>query len=75
MHLDDGFPNQSCSKEGPERNQEMAAGYSSQVEERIRNLKTGTLDITDSSSGHEHQFVRNKLSLKVKKDNKIIKRA
>lgn len=45
MHLDDGFPNQSRSKEGPEGNQEMAASYPSQVEERIRDLK------------HSHQII------------------
>lgn len=39
MHLDNGFPDQSCSKESPEGNQEMPTGYSSQVKERIGNLK------------------------------------
>lgn len=39
MHLDDGFPNKRCSKEGPERNHEMPAGYSSQVKEGVGDLK------------------------------------
>ena len=32
MHLDNGFPNESGSKESPERNQEVATGDTSQVE-------------------------------------------
>lgn len=39
VHLDDGFPNQSGSKESPEGNQEMATGYSRQVKERIGDLE------------------------------------
>lgn len=31
MHLYDGFPNQSGTKEGPEGNQEMTTSYSGQV--------------------------------------------
>lgn len=39
MHLDDGFPNESCSEEGPERNQEVTARYPSQVKQRVGDLK------------------------------------
>lgn len=39
MHLDDGFPDQSGSEEGPEGHQEVAAGDASQVEERVGDLK------------------------------------
>lgn len=39
MHLYDGFPNQSGTKEGPEGNQEMTASYSGQVKQRIGDLK------------------------------------
>lgn len=39
MHLNDGFPNQSRAKEGPEGDQEMATSYSRQVEQRIWDLK------------------------------------
>lgn len=39
VHLDDGFPNQSGAKEGPKGHQEVAAGYPSQVEQRVGNLQ------------------------------------
>lgn len=39
MHLDDGFPNESRSKEGPEWNQEVTASYPSQVKQRVGDLK------------------------------------
>lgn len=39
MHLDDGFTNQSGTKEGPEGHQEVAAGDPSQVEQRVGNLQ------------------------------------
>lgn len=39
VHLDDGLSNQGGTKEGPEGNHEMTAGYSSQVEKRIRDLE------------------------------------
>lgn len=39
VHLDDGLPNQSGTKEGPEGHQEVAAGYPRQVEQRVGNLQ------------------------------------
>lgn len=39
MHLNDGFAYESRAKEGPEGDQEMAASYSRQVEQRIGDLK------------------------------------
>lgn len=51
MHLDDGFSNESGPEEGPEGDQEVAAGDSSQVKEWIRDLKhTHQKGINDSQS-------------------------
>lgn len=38
VHLDDGFPDQSGTEEGPEGNQEMTACDPSQVEQRVGDL-------------------------------------
>lgn len=39
VHLDDGFSNESCPKEGPKRDQEVPTGDSRQVKKRIWDLK------------------------------------
>lgn len=39
VHLNDGFPNQSGSEESPERNEEVSTSDSSQVKQRIGDLK------------------------------------
>ena len=39
VHLDDCFSDESSSEESPERDQEVAAGDSGKIEQRIRNLE------------------------------------
>lgn len=41
VHLDNGFPYESCSKEGPERYQEMTACDSSKIKQGVWNLPKG----------------------------------
>lgn len=41
VHLNNGLSNESRSKEGPKRNQEMTTGDSSQVKQGIWNLRNG----------------------------------
>lgn len=43
VHLYDGFPDQSGTKEGPEGHQEMTTGYPSQVEQRVGDLEAQTV--------------------------------
>lgn len=41
VHLDDCLANESGSKEGPERDEEMTAGYAGQIKQRIGYLNRG----------------------------------
>ena len=38
MNFNNGFPNRSCTKEGPEWNRKVSTGYTGQIEQGIRNL-------------------------------------